>query len=74
MLLVSKATPQSPRNYVLTHLLAVLCENDIMEYAYYAELAGLRFQLSHDQLGMVLTLRGRLNVRRVHSGGVHCNR
>jgi len=58
MLLVSKATPLSPRNYVLTHLLAVLCENDVMEYGYYAELAGLRYSLNHDQLGMVLTLRG----------------
>jgi len=56
--LVSSAAYQSPRHAVLTNLFTLLLMDELNEFSYDAEIAGLHYGLSNMMTGMRLLVRG----------------
>ncbi|KAA8494009.1 Insulin-degrading enzyme [Porphyridium purpureum] len=56
--LSSPAAYQSPRSAVLTNLYTQLLNDDLNEFAYDADIAGLRYTLSNTMMGMRFMVRG----------------
>ncbi|XP_044737581.1 insulin-degrading enzyme [Chrysoperla carnea] len=55
---VSPLAYLDPLNYDLTHLFVVLFRDSLNEYAYAAEIAGLKWDLANTKYGMVLAVNG----------------